>query len=73
MDENGAMLEEFKIGEFDPSLVKDLRNMSGQEEKLDDDCSGGGVRVKVEKYKVCDARMTDYIPCLDNVCYELCW
>ncbi|KAM1527921.1 hypothetical protein ACFXTI_017030 [Malus domestica] len=64
VDENGAMSEEFKVGEFDPSLIEDLRNVSGGEEKLED---GGGVRVRVGKYKVCNGRMTDYIPCLDNV------
>ncbi|KAM0968968.1 hypothetical protein ACFX13_017542 [Malus domestica] len=64
VDENGAMSEEFKVGEFDPSLIEDLRNVSGGEEKLED---GGGVRVRVGKYKVCNERMTDYIPCLDNV------
>ncbi|XP_050125432.1 probable methyltransferase PMT10 isoform X1 [Malus sylvestris] len=64
VDENGAMSEEFKVGEFDPSLIEDLRNVSGGEEKLED---GGGVRVRVGKYKACNERMTDYIPCLDNV------
>ncbi|XP_009355827.2 probable methyltransferase PMT10 [Pyrus x bretschneideri] len=64
VDENGAMSEEFKVGEFDPSLIEDLRNVSGGEEKLED---GGGVRVRVGKYKLCNERMTDYIPCLDNV------
>ncbi|XP_068333245.1 probable methyltransferase PMT10 [Pyrus communis] len=64
VDENGAMSEEFKVGEFDPSLIEDLRNVSGGDEKLED---GGGVRVRVGKYKLCNERMTDYIPCLDNV------
>lgn len=69
VDENGSMSEQFEIGEFDPSLVEDLRNVSGGEERLDDGggVGGGGARVKVDKFKVCDESMTDYIPCLDNV------
>ncbi|XP_008219567.1 PREDICTED: probable methyltransferase PMT10 [Prunus mume] len=69
VDDNGAMSEEFEIGEFDPSLVEDLRNVSGGEERLDDGggVGGGGARFKVDKFEVCDESMTDYIPCLDNV------
>lgn len=65
VDENGAMSEDFEVGGFDPSFIEDLRNLSGKEERVDD----GGVRnrVKVEKYKVCELSMTDYIPCLDYV------
>lgn len=70
VDDNGAMSEEFEIGEFDPNLVEDLRNVSGGEERLDDGGGvggGGGARFKVDKFEVCDESMTDYIPCLDNV------
>ena len=64
VDENGAMSEEFKVGEFDASLTEELRNASGG---VKDGGDGGVIRVKVEKYGMCNQRMTDYIPCLDNV------
>ncbi|PON91576.1 putative methyltransferase PMT [Trema orientale] len=65
VDENGAMSEEFEVGEFDPNLIEDLRNVSGGGgERLDD---GVKEKVRVEKFKVCDQSMIDYIPCLDNV------
>ena len=69
VDENGAMSEEFEVGDFDPNSIEDLRNLTGSGgERLDD-----GVKekekekVRVEKFKVCDQSMVDYIPCLDNV------
>lgn len=66
VDENGAMSEDFEVGEFDPSFIEDLRNLSRREEGVED---GGGSRnrVKVDKYKVCDRSLTDYIPCVDNL------
>lgn len=62
VDENGAMSEEFKVGEFDESLAEELRNASGGGAE-----DGSGGRVKVDKFGVCDQKLTDYIPCLDNV------
>ncbi|XP_062101043.1 probable methyltransferase PMT10 [Humulus lupulus] len=64
VDENGAMSEEFEVGEFDPSLIEDLRNCSGGGERID---NGVKEKVRVEKFKLCDQSMMDYIPCLDNV------
>ncbi|KAF4346731.1 hypothetical protein CsatB_018634 [Cannabis sativa] len=64
VDENGAMSEEFEVGEFDPNLIEDMRNSSGGDERIDD---GVKEKVRVEKFKVCDQSMVDYIPCLDNV------
>lgn len=66
VDESGAMSEEFKVGEFDPSLAEELKNASGGGVKDGIGNNGGGVRVRVEKYAVCDRKLTDYIPCLDN-------
>ncbi|KAF4401505.1 hypothetical protein G4B88_001699 [Cannabis sativa] len=63
IDENGVMSEEFEVGEFDPNLIEDLRNLSGIK---DDVVKEKKVRV-VEKFKRCDQSMVDYIPCLDNV------
>ncbi|XP_050363018.1 probable methyltransferase PMT10 [Argentina anserina] len=67
VDENGAMSEEFKVGEFDASLAEQLRNASGGVRDGGGGGNGGGGRFKVEKYGVCDQKLTDYIPCLDNV------
>jgi len=61
LDGNGVMTEDFRVGELDPGFEEELRNGSGFVKE-----SGGGVREKVEKYKVCDVRMVDYVPCLDN-------
>lgn len=67
------MSSEFEVGEYDPNLIEDLRNLSGGDERLDDGNGGSGQveelkkkKVRVEKFKVCDQSMTDYIPCLDN-------
>ncbi|RDX79172.1 putative methyltransferase PMT10, partial [Mucuna pruriens] len=61
LDGNGVMTADFRVGELDSGLVEELVNGSvlGARE-------GGGVREKVEKYKVCDVRMVDCVPCLDN-------
>lgn len=65
------MSNEFEVGEYDPNLIEDLRNLSGGDERLGDRGGGGGqvkeTKVRVEKFKVCVQSMTDYIPCLDNV------
>nr|KYP76688.1 hypothetical protein KK1_020940 [Cajanus cajan] len=62
LDGNGVMTEDFRVGEVGPAFDQALLNggvSRGGE-------GGGGVREKVEKLKVCDARMVDYVPCLDN-------
>ncbi|KAL2317850.1 hypothetical protein Fmac_031726 [Flemingia macrophylla] len=63
LDGNGVMAEDFRVGEVDPALGEDLLN-GGVSRKGEG--GGGGVRERVEKYKVCDAGMVDYVPCLDN-------
>ncbi|KAF1889438.1 hypothetical protein Lal_00024763 [Lupinus albus] len=67
LDRNGVMREDFKIGELDADLVDDLRNWSNSERVKKSESDSGLVREKVEKYKICDMKMVDYIPCLDNV------
>ncbi|KAL6217054.1 hypothetical protein ACLB2K_010271 [Fragaria x ananassa] len=67
VDENGAMSEEFTVGEFDESLAEELRNAGGGGAEDGSGGNGGGGRVKVDKFGVCDQKLTDYIPCLDNV------
>lgn len=63
LDDNGVMSNDFKIGEFDASLIQDMGNLSEIQEAKEGE---GDVRVRVERYKVCEPSMTDYIPCLDN-------
>ncbi|KAK9154364.1 hypothetical protein Sjap_001844 [Stephania japonica] len=64
VDENGTMVDEFLVGEFDPDLVEDWGNanetVSGGEQ------SGRSPREKVNKFELCPGSMSEYIPCLDN-------
>ncbi|KAI3443821.1 hypothetical protein Pfo_000486, partial [Paulownia fortunei] len=65
--EMGIMTDDFIVGEFDERLIESVvvnLNSSNEKEKRDSD-----VRkvMKVEKFRVCDESMSDYIPCLDNV------
>jgi len=64
LDGNGVMTEDFKVGELDPGFEEDSLN-----DTVSSVSSKGGERVreKVEKYKTCDVRTVDYVPCLDNV------
>ena len=64
VDEDGAMSVEFEVGEFDPHSVEDLGNSDGEEEKK---VGNRDSTVKIENFRVCEASMQDYIPCLDNV------
>ncbi|KAI3464576.1 hypothetical protein Pfo_021239 [Paulownia fortunei] len=67
INEMGIMTDDFIVGEFDERLIESVvvnLNSSNEKEKRVSD-----VRkvVKVEKFRVCDESMSDYIPCLDNV------
>lgn len=69
IDENGAMTNDFVVGEFDEEVIDsvvDGKNESDHE-GLESDENGGGLRGKIGKFRVCDESMRDYIPCLDNV------
>ncbi|MBA0612734.1 hypothetical protein Godav_013307, partial [Gossypium davidsonii] len=73
IDENGAMSDEFFVGESGSNSTTGLTEFSDgdeegreQEEEERKSKSDGDVRVGVEKYKVCDKSKVDYIPCLDN-------
>ncbi|KAL5973452.1 hypothetical protein ACLOJK_030102 [Asimina triloba] len=59
VDENGAMRDDFIVGEFDPDLPETLEKAG---ERVD---SGG--RVKVKKFRPCPLSMKEFIPCLDNM------
>nr|XP_016438621.1 PREDICTED: probable methyltransferase PMT10 [Nicotiana tabacum] len=69
IDENGAMTNDFVVGEFDEELIDSVVNgkVNGTDEPLESDENRGGLRGKIGKFKVCDESMRDYIPCLDNV------
>uniref|UniRef100_A0A5B7BS93 Methyltransferase n=1 Tax=Davidia involucrata TaxID=16924 RepID=A0A5B7BS93_DAVIN len=67
VDDNGLMTDDFEVGEFDPSIIESVANVSWKEGRESDQSRSSRVRVKVEKYRVCDESMTEYIPCLDNV------
>ncbi|TYH27656.1 hypothetical protein ES288_A02G085000v1 [Gossypium darwinii] len=73
IDENGAMSDEFFVGESGSNSTTGFTEFSDgdeegreQEEEERKSKSDGDVRVGVEKYKVCDKSKVDYIPCLDN-------
>ncbi|KAL2467784.1 putative methyltransferase PMT10 [Forsythia ovata] len=64
VDKTGAMTEDFMVGEFDESLIESVVvNVSDPDnnEKLEIDKV-----VRIEKFRVCDSSMSEYIPCLDN-------
>ncbi|KAF9609732.1 hypothetical protein IFM89_018180 [Coptis chinensis] len=73
IDDNGTMAENFEIGggEFDPNLVEDWGGGGGDSDGENGDVEKGSgeseKKVKVEKFKLCDESMREYIPCLDNV------
>ncbi|OIW02457.1 hypothetical protein TanjilG_05050 [Lupinus angustifolius] len=67
LDRNGVMTEDFKIGDLDSDLVNDFKNWSNSRRVKESEKDSSFVRVKVEKYKKCDMKMVNYIPCLDNV------
>lgn len=65
VDENGVMTDNFTVGDSDLGSVEDLlswknESRGGVEEE------GAAAKVVVEKFKVCDSGMVDYVPCLDN-------
>ncbi|KAI9113093.1 hypothetical protein K1719_015618 [Acacia pycnantha] len=63
VDDNGVMSDDFKIGELDASLMQELGNLS--EVRAEKEGESDGI-VRIERFKVCEPSMTDYIPCLDN-------
>lgn len=65
IDENGAMSENFLIGEIDTNST-DLTELLGDEEE-ESKKSAPVVKVRISKFKLCDKSKLDYIPCLDNV------
>lgn len=61
------MTEDFIVGEFDEGLIESVvvsGNSSDEEVRGN---SGEKKVIKVEKFRICDMSLSDYIPCLDNV------
>ncbi|CAK7346899.1 unnamed protein product [Dovyalis caffra] len=67
VDENGAMTEDFVIGEFDPSAMDELRNLTDGREETSIKEDSKLTRIKYNRFSVCEESKRDYIPCLDNV------
>ncbi|KAF9687164.1 hypothetical protein SADUNF_Sadunf02G0065300 [Salix dunnii] len=67
VDDNGAMTEDFVIGEFEPSAMDEFRNLTGGRGETSTKEGGKLTRVKYERFRVCEESTRDYIPCLDNV------
>ncbi|XP_059280223.1 probable methyltransferase PMT10 [Lycium ferocissimum] len=70
IDENGAMTNDFIVGEFDEELIDSVVNngkINGSDEGLVSDVNRGVLKGKIGKFRVCDESMRDYVPCLDNV------
>ncbi|XP_060198355.1 probable methyltransferase PMT10 [Lycium barbarum] len=71
IDENGAMTNDFIVGEFDEELIDSVVNNGkingSDDEGLKSDVNRGVLKGKIGKFRVCDESMRDYVPCLDNV------
>ncbi|KAL7176323.1 hypothetical protein ACSBR2_029797 [Camellia fascicularis] len=68
VDDNGLMTDDFVVGEFDPSAIERVANANAREgRQSDEDDFRNRARVRLEKFRVCDESMREYIPCLDNV------
>ncbi|XP_042017551.1 probable methyltransferase PMT11 [Salvia splendens] len=65
VDENGKMMDDFEVGEYDPELVENW-SKTNESEGLESDGKGDRVRVRVKKFPLCAESMREYIPCLDN-------
>ncbi|CAH9101788.1 unnamed protein product [Cuscuta europaea] len=67
IDENGVMVLDFIVGDYDESLLGTVVNASWGVGGADRDEARGFVKGKIGKFGVCDQSMSQYIPCLDNM------
>ncbi|XP_071702593.1 probable methyltransferase PMT10 [Rutidosis leptorrhynchoides] len=63
VDDNGAMTDDFVIGDYDSRLLDNAVNESSVERVSESDENW----VKIKKFKICDESKREYIPCLDNL------
>ncbi|KAL8485402.1 hypothetical protein ACS0TY_027633 [Phlomoides rotata] len=67
INEFGVMTDDFEVGEFDEGLIQSVVvNLNSSDEKEKGESSERKA-INVEKFRVCDESMIDYIPCLENV------
>ncbi|MQM14906.1 hypothetical protein Taro_047841 [Colocasia esculenta] len=69
VDGNGTMAEDFDAGEVGGDIEGDLGGGGENQTDVDSGEATGlaGGRVGVQRFRMCAARMREYIPCLDNV------
>jgi Putative S-adenosyl-L-methionine-dependent methyltransferase len=63
VDDNGAMRDDFETGLSD--LDHEPDNSTDPEKSVD--IGQESTRIGVKKFRVCEDRFMEYIPCLDNV------
>ncbi|VFR00244.1 unnamed protein product [Cuscuta campestris] len=66
IDENGLMVLDFIIGDYDDELLETVGNASGGGTNRDES-KGITKKGKIGKFGVCDQSMSHCIPCLDSV------
>ncbi|KAJ4751196.1 S-adenosyl-L-methionine-dependent methyltransferases superfamily protein [Rhynchospora pubera] len=65
VDQNGAMRDDFETGLTD--LDQEVENSTETEASVGvGEDSGGGTGIVVERFRICEERFREYIPCLDN-------
>lgn len=67
INELGIMTEDFIVGEFDEGLIESVVVSGNSSDEGVRGNSGERKVIKVEKFRICDMSLSDYIPCLDNV------
>lgn len=67
MDENGVMMDDFEVGEFDPEVVENWTALDGNQNQRQEVQTNKGRGFKIRKFPLCPDSMREYIPCLDNV------
>ncbi|XP_078179278.1 putative methyltransferase PMT11 [Carex rostrata] len=67
VDENGAMRDDFEIGLSDLDQEGDNSTESEPSVSVGEESGRStGTRIGVKRFKVCEERFREYIPCLDN-------
>ncbi|KAK3230543.1 hypothetical protein Dsin_002424 [Dipteronia sinensis] len=69
IDETGAMSCDFEVGDFhlQADSVEELQNVVEENDQLsENEKKSGSVTSVIGKYRVCEERLTDYIPCFNN-------
>lgn len=64
INELGIMTEDFVVGEFDEGLIESIALVGNSSDERE---SGERKVIKVEKFRICEMNMSDYVPFLDNV------